>query len=145
MDKGHIKQKGAIALILSIFILSGLLIISLSVSNLTIDQIELTRQIEESTGAYLAADSGIEYAMSIINRESGIAINDFYNKVSLNIGGLFNANSICSGASTTWFVINADAIFCLEPTDVGGDIVAFKSIGEYKGRIRRSIEMVPIP
>lgn len=139
------KEKGGIALILSFLVLSSLMAISLAVASLSIQQSRLSRQAEESVGAYQAADTGIEYFLFLANKMGVKTRQDLYDET-----GLVADEQFCSGSSVYWFEVNwyYGSYFCLEPTvvsDVDDTITNIKVIGRYGryGDTRRAIELMP--
>jgi hypothetical protein len=135
------KEKGGIALILSILILSSLAVIGLTIANMVTQQLKLSRMTRESVGAYQAADSGIEYASyvgsKLANIGSGnVSLAQFYTATGLD------ANSVCTGSSPYWFIIDASisSSFCLDVFSSGSYLTGVKSLGDYKGT-RRAIEI----
>lgn len=136
------KEKGAIALILSVLILSSLTVIGLAIASMTLQQLEMSRLNRESVGAYQAADSGIEYASYVAAKLANIGggkvgLAEFYTATSLT------ANSLCKGSSPYWFEINASigSSYCLDVFSSDGIVTGIKAIGEYQGRTRRAIEI----
>jgi len=135
------NQKGAVALILAVLLLSCVLIASLFLSNLVIQQIRLTRQTGESINAYQAADSGIEYVVYQINRGpygGDLTVNEFYSLIDE-----LDSNTICSADNPYWFAVNADnqASYCLEPIESEGNLIGVRAVGEFMGRTRRAVEI----
>ena len=59
-----IKQKGVVSIFLVVVILAVILVIALGFSNISSQQISISKQLEVSAKAYQAADSGLEYALS---------------------------------------------------------------------------------
>lgn len=57
------KQKGAVAIFLTIFVLSLMLVISLAAAFLVIKEIQASALIEDSIKAFYAAESGMEDAL----------------------------------------------------------------------------------
>jgi len=56
----NITQKGSIAIILSVLLLSVVLVISIGISTLMINQIKFSSQIGHSVVAFYAAEAGAE-------------------------------------------------------------------------------------
>jgi hypothetical protein len=136
------KEKGGIALILSILILSTLTVIGLTIASMVLQQLEMARLTRESVGAYQAADSGIEYASYVASKLANIGsgqagLVEFYAATGLD------ADSLCPGSATHWFEINSSigSSFCLDVSASGNIITGIKAIGEFKGRTRRAIEI----
>lgn len=122
------RQKGAVALILVVLVLSALMAISLGISGLVIQQIRLARQVGESAGAYQAADSGIEMSLYHYNTDEATTTVDFLSVAN----GLNDSANYCSGADTYWFNVGPNAFFCLELNEDEGKITSIKSIGKQK-------------
>lgn len=137
------KQKGAVSVILSILILSILLTISLALAGLVTQQIKLSSQTGDSAGAYAAADSGVEFALYYINRNSATTTAAFLSAVSADSGFLYDQRNYCSNVNPYWFPAGADASFCLDLTaSPDGHIASVRTDGRYKG-VRRAVEIIP--
>lgn len=147
MNNKFLKEKGAVALVLTILIASILLAISLTVANLVIQQSVTTRLIQESIIAYQAADSGIEYALysakKVYKGGGGVLLSDFYAETGLN------TSRLCDKPNVHWFSVGySDYIFyCLDviAAETSNELISVKAIGEYAGRTRRSVEVVIQP
>lgn len=63
-------MKGAIAILLTVVILSAILAISLAVAGLMLVELKLSRGVEHSTIAYYAAESGIECELYNLRKAS---------------------------------------------------------------------------
>lgn len=64
------REKGAVALLLSFIILSVIFIISVGMAIVRMVEIQLAYNVFESTAAYQAADSGIEFALNELRSDS---------------------------------------------------------------------------
>lgn len=65
------KEKGAVAILLSILVLSVLLVIGLTVSLVIINQLGMSTQAAQSVKAFYAADSGAEECFFQARRQQG--------------------------------------------------------------------------
>ena len=121
-------QKG-VAIYLAIIIMSVLLTISLGIATITINQIKISRGIEDSVVAFYAADSGIERILYDANCKSGcLGLSDGWT-ISSSEGEFSNGASYLTNIT---YVIDEN-------------LIKFKSTGEYKG-VKRAIETsVPLP
>jgi len=126
LKKSFFLQKGAIALILTLVILTVLLIVALSMADLTLKEIKMSKSVKESLLAYQSADSGIEYALYKIKNGA------------TDLAGLgLVAGEECSGASTKWFDVG-NSKYCLEPTIDASGITAVESTGKFR-KTRRAV------
>ena len=70
--KKHFNQKGQIALLITLVILGAILSIGLGLTLVTIKEMKMAKNIEESAKALVAADAGMEYAFYKIDNEEAI-------------------------------------------------------------------------
>ena len=71
MKKNIIQQQGAISIFLAVLLLSELLVIGLGVSFLTVQQMEMSRQVGQSVIAYYAAEAGAEECLYEVRKGTG--------------------------------------------------------------------------
>ncbi|OHB19247.1 MAG: hypothetical protein A2666_00105 [Parcubacteria group bacterium RIFCSPHIGHO2_01_FULL_47_10b] len=71
MHKPNSENQSGVILILSLFVLSIALVISLSFAAVFLKELKLSRAIVQSTVAFYAADAGVEYALSIDRKTPG--------------------------------------------------------------------------
>ena len=117
------NQKGAVSLLLVILILSGILIIALSVSKIVLREIQMTAQISESVRAYQAADTGIEWALYQI----------------IKVKQPIPAERLCN--NNGWTSLDNQTAYCLEITNGTPQVPkAVKAIGRVN-KVRRAIEI----
>lgn len=116
----NIKNKRGVILLLTLFILSGILIITLGAADLVLNGIKMNRLAGYSSLAFFASEAGLEQALWKVRKDNYPLPNTNQNNMfqSLNIG------------NNSAFVVNYATS---SPT------VTFKSIGSYLGT-KRSVE-----
>lgn len=120
------RDKGAVALLLSFIILSVIFIISVGMAIVRMVEIRLAYNIFESTAAYQAADSGIEFALNELRSDP----------TGKTIAGIF-----CDGDnSDKGKVAVGNGYYCLGLTREGTDVKTVKSIGEFNDT-KRAVEI----
>lgn len=119
--ENSIKEKGAIALLLAIIIISVVFTISVGMAIVRMVQIKFALNVSDSTISYQAADSGIEYALSKIQSDS--------------TGSNIDGGSICPNEAEIGL-----GKYCLELDYAGDDVVSIRSIGKYRNT-KRAVEI----
>ena len=118
------NQKGAVSLLLVILILSGILIIALSVSKIVLREIQMTAQISESVRAYQAADTGAEWTL--------------YQIIKVKQPSIL-AERLCS--NNDWTYLDSQVAYCLEITKGTSEAPkAVKAVGRVN-KVRRAVEI----
>lgn len=116
------REKGAVGLLLSFIILSIIFIISVGMAVIRLVEIRLAYNVFESTAAYQAADSGIEFSLNELRSDS----------TGSAISGVF-----CDDGAE---VPVGDGFYCLDLTKEGTEVKTVKSIGKFND-IRRAVEI----
>ena len=122
------KRKG-VALVLTIFVLVGILAVALGVTSLMVGEIKITREIPRALKAYYAAEAGIERSLYDARKGAG--------------AGDIGSPPDCTGGTAV--CLDSDACYSVKVIVGGtGDCEAnsycIKSYGCYE-RIKRSIEV----
>lgn len=112
------KNKQGVILLLTLFILSGLLIITLAAADLVLTGLKMNNLTGYSNLAFFAAEAGLERSLWESRKNSFSLPND-------NQTGLF-AQSLGNNSSYS-------VDYAISPPDV-----TFKSIGSYRG-VKRSV------
>ncbi len=94
--KKNPKEKGQTILLITFLILIAILLIGAGLSLITVRELKMAKNIEQSAKAFFAADSGIEYALYLIKTDS--PINNF----------------LCSTVPEDWQVLGNQSKYCLE-------------------------------
>lgn len=116
------NEKGAIALLLTVIVLSVIFVIAAGMAVIRIIELQLALDVSDSVEAYQAADSGVECALNEIDDDSDIT--------SANL--ISNCNGVVIGdESYTLEIISRDA---------SNDVEKIKSIGE-SAKIKRAVEV----
>lgn len=115
----NLNSKGAVSILLVMSILSAVLVIALGSSSITATQIKTLLSSSESAVAYCAAETGVEYALYEVIK---------------------NTNEPATTCGISWVVVGSGR-YCLNKSGsiAGGDLKV-QSIGDYKST-RRSIEI----
>jgi len=66
------SQKGQTAILMSYFILSIILLVALTVANLMVAEIQMSRGVANSVPAYFASDAGVERCLYEIYAAAGV-------------------------------------------------------------------------
>jgi hypothetical protein len=134
MNKKKIKNKKGNALLMSIFILSGVLVVSLGAADLVVPGIKMGRTQQSSAKAYFAAESGIErilletriYEMDISGCDSLVnKYIDFNTKTCVNSEQIY---ILSNGAEYSVIFISSSPQ------------ISFRSTGNYQ-ETRRTVEV----
>lgn len=80
------KNKGAVSILLSLLVLSGLLIIGSGVSYLMIGQIKMSSEAGRSVVALYAADAGAEKCLYQIRKEEGVGCDGLAKNITGTVG-----------------------------------------------------------
>lgn len=113
------KNESGVSLIFTVFILTGILAISLGIANLMLKEIKMSSNIGYSVTAYYAADTGIEKTLYNARKGSGP----------------------CGNGET--LSIDPSCTFLVQIAQVGNPPdtpYIIKSVGNYKG-VRRGVEI----
>lgn len=115
------KSKGAVALLLTILILSAILAISMVVAAITLTEMRISESARQSTPGYFAAESGIEKALYYIR-----ILGD---RPSPTLESPYLTGSVLAGKGSYEVYI----------VETSPDLI-MKSIGEYMD-VRRALEI----
>ncbi|OGZ34100.1 MAG: hypothetical protein A3I88_03215 [Candidatus Portnoybacteria bacterium RIFCSPLOWO2_12_FULL_39_9] len=117
------KQNGAVSLLLTILVLAGILVIALGISKIILQEIRMTGQVGESTKAYQAADTGIEWALYQV----------------IKVKQPIPDSKLC--ANNGWTNLDSQTAYCLEITQGTPQTPEkIKAIGRVN-RVRRAVEI----
>lgn len=131
------ESKGSVAIYFVLVILSGVLLITGILSYLMVGEMKLARDVGFSSGAYQAADSGMEFILLAKKNSEKDTLDEFENFYSsLPSFNATNHNWMCSGVDIYWWPVG-NCYYCL---DINGPITDIQSIGKC-GEVRRAIRV----
>lgn len=128
-----LKNNKGTALLMILFMLSGILIVALGAANLIIPGIKMSRNQISSTKSYFAAETGIEEILITTRiNEMDISGCDATTNKYLNL-----VTETCAGTQQTYFLPNSASYVVIFVSD---SPITFRSTGSYRGT-KRSIEV----
>ncbi len=162
------NEKGSI-LILTMLALVGAISIAVAMSSISIVERKMTTKSRKSTTAFQSANSGIEWAMKMINDANGItgegkkiadvfgvgALNASNGKIDCPMGALFSANSnleckitLLKRDSTTGSPTEGERVIIDNENESMENIVAIRSAGTFgtdTEQVGRALEAYAMP
>jgi len=132
------RKKGSAMIVTTIllFIVLGLVV---TLSAVTIMEMNMSSKQKSSVGAFFSADSGVEYALNKIAHSSGNVSTAF--GVGSNIGSGISCPAALGGSDNcTIYLIGSDGNVMTSGTSSVSDVKAVRVVGKEGGETQRAIE-----
>lgn len=155
MIKFKNNQKGATAIILTLFIMAAMLFVGITANEIVSNGLKMARLNNDSTKAYFGAESGAEKVLWEVRKnnpysDTGLPFGNadccvvFDNITGGNDDQIINCNANCNEPIPANKIITLDnqsTFFIHHERSAGApDTVSFQSVGSYK-KTRRAVEI----